>query len=46
MSLDLFRVALQVGEMLSKLKVYTDDQHPHQAQKPEPIELGVKKKTK
>jgi large subunit ribosomal protein L13 len=33
-------------QMLSKLKVYTGDQHPHQAQQPEPIELGVKGKTK
>jgi large subunit ribosomal protein L13 len=30
-------------KMLSKLKIYTGDQHPHQAQQPEPIELGVKK---
>jgi len=30
-------------KMLSKLKVYVGDQHPHQAQQPEPIELGVKK---
>jgi len=29
--------------MLSKLKVYAGDQHPHQAQRPEPTELGVKK---
>jgi len=28
--------------MLSKLKIYVGDQHPHQAQQPEPIELGVK----
>jgi large subunit ribosomal protein L13 len=34
-------------KMLMKLKIYTSDQqHPHQAQQPEPIELGVKKKTK
>lgn len=26
-------------EMLSKLKVYGDDEHPHQAQQPEPMEL-------
>jgi len=31
------------ARMLSKLKVYTGDQHPHQAQMPELIELGVKK---
>ena len=31
-------------QMLEKLKLYTSDQnHPHQAQKPEPIELAVKK---
>lgn len=30
-------------KMLSKLKIYTGDQHPHQAQRPEPKELGVKK---
>jgi large subunit ribosomal protein L13 len=29
-------------KMLSKLKVYSGDQHPHQAQQPEPKELGVK----
>ena len=29
-------------KMLSKLKIYVGDQHPHQAQQPEPIELGVK----
>lgn len=29
-------------KMLSKLKIYLDDQHPHQAQQPKPIELGVK----
>jgi large subunit ribosomal protein L13 len=29
-------------KMLSKLKIYTGDQHPHQAQQPEPKELGVK----
>jgi len=28
--------------MLEKLKVYTGDQHPHQAQNPEPKELAVK----
>jgi len=27
-------------KMLAKLKVYTGDQHPHQAQSPEPLELG------
>jgi large subunit ribosomal protein L13 len=31
------------AKMLSKLKIYTGDQHPHQAQQPELIELGVKK---
>ncbi|NQT14346.1 MAG: 50S ribosomal protein L13 [Planctomycetes bacterium] len=31
------------SKMLAKLKVYTGEQHPHQAQLPEPIELGVKK---
>jgi large subunit ribosomal protein L13 len=31
-------------KMLKKLKVYTSDQqHPHQAQQPEPIELAVKR---
>jgi large subunit ribosomal protein L13 len=30
-------------KMLSKLKLYVGDRHPHQAQQPEPIELGVKK---
>jgi large subunit ribosomal protein L13 len=30
-------------KMLSKLKVYVGDQHPHQAQEPEAIELGVKR---
>ena len=29
-------------KMLSKLKIYVGEQHPHQAQQPEPIELGVK----
>ena len=29
-------------QMLSKLKIYTGDQHPHQAQNPQPMELGVK----
>ncbi len=33
-------------KMLTKLKVYTGDQHPHQAQQPEPIDLGVKKPAK
>jgi len=31
-------------KMLSKLKVYVGSQHPHQAQLPEPIELGSKRK--
>jgi len=30
-------------KMLKKLKIYTGTQHPHQAQQPEPRELGVKK---
>jgi large subunit ribosomal protein L13 len=30
-------------QMLSKLKIYTGTEHPHQAQQPEPKELGVKK---
>jgi large subunit ribosomal protein L13 len=30
-------------KMLSKLKIYAGDQHPHQAQKPEPKDLGVKR---
>ncbi len=29
-------------KMLDKLKIYVGSEHPHQAQKPEPIELGVK----
>jgi len=29
-------------KMLAKLKLYVGDQHPHQAQQPEPTELGVK----
>lgn len=29
-------------KMLNKLKVYTGGDHPHQAQLPQPIELGVK----
>jgi len=31
-------------QMLSKLKVYVGNQHPHQAQAPEPIDLGSKRK--
>ncbi len=31
-------------QMLSKLKVYVGDTHPHQAQRPEPRELGERKK--
>jgi large subunit ribosomal protein L13 len=31
-------------QMLSKLKVYVGGQHPHQAQLPESIELGSKRK--
>ena len=30
-------------KMLAKLKIYAGDEHPHQAQNPEPAELGVKK---
>ena len=30
-------------KMLQRLKVYAGDAHPHQAQNPEPKELGVKK---
>ena len=30
-------------KMLSKLKIYVGPDHPHQAQQPEPRELGVKK---
>lgn len=33
-------------KMLAKLKLYTGEQHPHQAQQPEPLELGIKKKKK
>lgn len=29
-------------KMLTKLKIYVGDRHPHQAQQPEPIELGKK----
>jgi len=29
-------------KMLAKLKVYTGGEHPHQAQMPEPKELGIK----
>jgi large subunit ribosomal protein L13 len=29
-------------KMLDKLKVYPGPQHPHQAQSPEPVELGVR----
>lgn len=29
-------------KMLDKLKIYVGSQHPHQAQQPEPKELGVK----
>ena len=29
-------------KMLDKLKVYKGDKHPHQAQNPEPKELGIK----
>jgi len=30
-------------KMLSKLKIYTGPDHPHQAQQPKPNELGLKK---
>jgi large subunit ribosomal protein L13 len=30
------------AKLLQKLKVYAGDQHPHQAQQPEPVELGIK----
>ena len=30
------------SKMLSKLKVYAGGEHPHQAQMPEPMELGAK----
>jgi large subunit ribosomal protein L13 len=33
-------------KMLNKLKVYAGDQHPHQAQSPEPKELGNRYKKK
>ena len=29
-------------KMLAKLKIYPGTEHPHQAQQPQPIELGVK----
>lgn len=29
-------------QMLDKLKIYMGDEHPHQAQNPEKVELGVK----
>ena len=29
-------------KMLDKLKIYTGSEHPHQAQQPEPKEMGVK----
>ncbi|KKK84583.1 hypothetical protein LCGC14_2781880 [marine sediment metagenome] len=31
------------SKMLLKLKIYVGSQHPHQAQQPEPKELGIKK---
>lgn len=31
------------SKMLAKLKIYPGDQHPHQAQNPETMDLGVKK---
>jgi len=32
-------------KMIDKLKLYTGTEHPHQAQNPEPIELGGEKKS-
>ena len=29
-------------KILTKLKLYAGSEHPHQAQQPEPIELGTK----
>jgi large subunit ribosomal protein L13 len=29
-------------KMLAKLKIFAGPQHPHQAQQPEPLELGTK----
>jgi len=29
-------------QMLSKLKVYAGSEHPHTAQKPQPLEIGKK----
>ena len=31
------------GQMLTKLKLYVGDAHPHQAQQPEALELAIKK---
>ena len=33
-------------QMLEKMKMYVGDQHPHQAQQPEPLDLGMKKQDK
>jgi large subunit ribosomal protein L13 len=33
-------------KMLNKLKLYAGNEHPHQAQQPEPIELALKKTRK
>ncbi len=30
------------SRMLEKLKIYTGDDHPHQAQNPQPVELAIK----
>jgi large subunit ribosomal protein L13 len=29
------------GKMLSKLKVYAGDKHPHEAQQPEPLTISI-----
>jgi len=29
-------------KMIQKLKIYAGSEHPHQAQQPEPKELGIK----
>ena len=33
------------AQMLSKLKVYAGPDHPHSAQKPEPLELAAARRT-
>ena len=32
-------------KMINKLKIYAGGQHPHQAQQPEPKELGVRRES-